>query len=120
MFRYYHLKNLPEFFANFYSSNSEVRQHYTRISMKLHKHYQRTNYLKYSLANTGVEIWDKLDQNLKNIASYFLLKKKLKKHLVYILKAPTYIGKNNVFPGHQLLCYLLNTILETVLFYPNL
>ena len=84
MFRYYHLKNLPEFFANFYTSNSEIHQHYTRNSMKLHEHYQRTNYLKYSLANTGVEIWNKLDQNLKNIASYFLFKKKFKKHLVYI------------------------------------
>ena len=37
--------------------------------MKLHKHYQRTNYLKYSLANTGAEICNKLNQNLKNIAS---------------------------------------------------
>jgi hypothetical protein len=39
MFRYHHLKNLPEFFANYYISNSEVHRHNTRNSMKLHKSY---------------------------------------------------------------------------------
>ena len=56
MFRYQHLKNLPEFFANYYASNSEVHRHNTRNSMKLHKSYQRTNYAKHSLSNKGVDV----------------------------------------------------------------
>ena len=57
MFRYHHLKNLPEFFsADYYTSNSQIHEHNTRNSMKLHKSYQRTNYVKHSLSNKGVDI----------------------------------------------------------------
>ena len=48
--------------------------------MKLHKPYQRTNYVKHSLSNKGVDIWNNLDPNFKNIASYYIFKKKSKKY----------------------------------------
>lgn len=45
----------------------------TRNSLKLHNYkslYQRTNYVKHTLSNKGVNIWNNLDIKLKNPVSY--------------------------------------------------
>jgi hypothetical protein len=36
MFQYHHLNNLPNFFTNFFITNSQIHQHNTRNSTKLY------------------------------------------------------------------------------------
>jgi hypothetical protein len=57
----------------------------TRNSTKLHVNFQRTNYRKYTVFNKGVYIWNCLNENIKNIKSYFSFKKKIKSY--YLLSA---------------------------------
>ena len=82
MFRYYYLENLPEVFSNYFTRNDEIRHYNTRTSSQFHKFYKRTNYAKQTLSDKGVNIWNKLDCNYKNIKSYTTFKKKIKKHLL--------------------------------------
>jgi hypothetical protein len=82
MFRYYYLENLPEVFSNYFTRNDEIRHYNTRTSSQFHKSYKRTNYAKQTLSDKGVNIWNKLDCNYKNIKSYTTFKKKIKKHLL--------------------------------------
>ena len=42
MFRHYYLKNLPEFFENYFIINNETHNHDTRNTSKLHKYYKIT------------------------------------------------------------------------------
>lgn len=65
MFQYYHLKNLPEVFTNYFVTNNQIHHHNTRNASKLHKSYIRTNYVKHSLSNKGLDIWNDLDTKLK-------------------------------------------------------
>jgi hypothetical protein len=69
MYRYHHLNNLPEFFKNYYITNNHVHQHNTRNSLKLHRSHQRTNYVKHSISNKGIDIWNNLDIKLKSAVS---------------------------------------------------
>ena len=66
MFRYHYLNNIPKYFTNYYVTNNKVYDHNTRNASKLHKSYSRTNYVKHSLCNNGVDIWNKLTPDLKN------------------------------------------------------
>jgi hypothetical protein len=68
MFRYDHLKNLPEYFTNYFVTNNQIHQHNTRNASKLFKCYKRTNYVKHILSNKGVDVWNKLETNLKDIS----------------------------------------------------
>ena len=81
MFRYFNLKNLPETFANYFATNNEVHHHNTRNTSQLHKTYNRTNYAKHSLSNNGIDIWNGLENQYKNIKSLYTFKRKLKKIL---------------------------------------
>jgi hypothetical protein len=54
MFRYFHLKNLPELFTNYFLTNKEIHNHNTRNSSLLHKKSNRTNYTKHTLSNKGI------------------------------------------------------------------
>ena len=63
MFRYHHLNNLPEVFTNCFATNNQVHGHNRRNSSKLHKSYKRTNYIKHTLSNKGVDIWNELISN---------------------------------------------------------
>ena len=65
MFRYHSLKNLPEEFDHFFVANNHIHQNNTRNSFKLHKRYKRTNYVKHTLANKGVDVWNLLESKLK-------------------------------------------------------
>ena len=76
MFRYHYIKNLPEVFINYFVSNN----HNTRNASKLHKSYKRTNYVKHTLSNKGIDIWNGLETKLKNIKSYTSYKRETKKY----------------------------------------
>jgi hypothetical protein len=82
MFRYFNLKNLPEAFTNYFTLNNDVHQHNTRKKSQFHKSYKRTNYVKHTLSNKGVDIWNGLEKKIKNIRSLQSFKKIIKKHLL--------------------------------------
>ena len=56
MFRCHNLNNLPEVFSNYFVTNSQIHQHHTRNSQKLHKCYNRTNYVKQTLSTKLKEL----------------------------------------------------------------
>ena len=72
MFRYHHLQNLPEIFENYFFTNDQIHQHNTRNKSKLHKYFKRTNYLKYTLPNKGVNLWNELEPRFKGIKKHFM------------------------------------------------
>ena len=76
MFRYHYLDNLPKYFTNYYVTNNKIYEHNARNASKLHKSYSRTNFVKHSLHNKGVNIWNELNTDLKNLKSYCTFKKK--------------------------------------------
>jgi hypothetical protein len=78
MFQFYNMNNMPEIFNNFFKTNNEIHHHNTRSSKKLHKTYTRTNYMKHTLSNKGVEIWNNLNEDLKSIKFYQSFKKQAK------------------------------------------
>ena len=82
MFRYHSLKNLPEEFDHFFVANNHIHQHNTRNSFKLHKRYKRTNYVKHTLSNKGVDVWNLLESKLKNLNSCNSFKKQIKKYFL--------------------------------------
>ena len=84
MFRYHYIKNLPEVFINYFVSNDQIHKHNTRNASKLHKSYKRTNYVKHTLSNKGIDIWNGLETKLKNIKSFNSYKKETKNF--YLLK----------------------------------
>ena len=84
MFRFHYLNNLPKYFTDYYVTNNKVHDHNTRNASKLHKSYSRTNYVKHSLCNNGVDIWNKLTPDLKNTKSYDIFKKKSKNYFLQL------------------------------------
>ena len=78
MYRFKHLQNLPEFFNGYFIQNNEVHHYNTRNSNKLHVNYSRTNYVKHTIVNKGVKIWNSLDKETSNTMFYSTFKKKLK------------------------------------------
>ena len=83
MFRYHHLNNLPDFFKNYFLINNQIHEHNTRNAPKLHKCYKRTNYVKHTLSNKGVDVWNSLETKLNQINSYNTFKKKLNNIFCY-------------------------------------
>ena len=81
MFRYHHLKNLPEIFDNFFIANHEIHDYNTRNASQLHKISKRTDYAKHTLMHKGIDVWNSLDNKYKNINSYNSFKKYIKNHL---------------------------------------
>jgi hypothetical protein len=84
MFRYNHMKNLPKAFTNYFVNNSQIHQYNTRNNTQLHKSYKRTNYVNHTLSYKGVDIWNELDSNLKNITSYIIFKNAIKEHFLEV------------------------------------
>ena len=76
MFRYHHLKNLPEVFENYFLTNNQIHQYNTRNASKLYKCYKRTNYVKHSLSNKGIDIWNSLEPKFKGTNSYNMSSRK--------------------------------------------
>ena len=85
MIRYSHLQNLPETFSNYFLSNKEIHNYNTRNSSSLHKRCNRTNYTKYSLVNKGIEVWNNLPTQYKNIQTYGTFKKATKKYFLCLI-----------------------------------
>ena len=78
MFRYmHHLNNLPDFFKNYFVTNNQIHEHNTRNASKLHKCYKRTNYVKHTLSNKGVDVWNSLETKLNEVNSLTTSKSKL-------------------------------------------
>jgi hypothetical protein len=71
MFRYFHLKNLPELFTNYFLTNKEIHNHNIRNSSWLHKKSNRTNYTKHTLSNKGIEVWNNLPTQYKEPAKSY-------------------------------------------------
>jgi hypothetical protein len=81
MYRFfYYQNNFPDFYCDYFKQNSELHNYNTRNSTKLHVNFQRTNHRKYTVFNKGVSIWNGLNENIKNIKSYFSFKKKIKSY----------------------------------------
>ena len=78
MFQFYYMNNMPQIFINVFKTNNEIHHHNTRSSKKLHKTYTRTNYMKHTLSNKAVEIWNNFNEDLKSIKFYQSFKKQAK------------------------------------------
>ena len=50
------------------------QQHNARNKSKLHKYFKRTNYLKYTLRNKGINLWNELAPKFKGIKITMALK----------------------------------------------
>ena len=73
-------KALSITFKDFFKSNNYFHNHKTRSSFKIHKEQARTNYKKYSIRFKGCEIWNKLPIFIKNLESFNIFKKRIKKY----------------------------------------
>ena len=92
MFRYHHLQNLPEIFENYVFTNDQIHQHNTRNKSKLHKYFKRTNYLKYTLPNKGINLWNELEPKfyltiVTSLRDYMRLRQSLQKGFSQITEA---------------------------------
>jgi hypothetical protein len=59
--------------------------HNTRNASKLHECYKRTNYINYvkhTLSNKGVDVWNSLETKFNEINSYNIFKKQIKQHFL--------------------------------------
>ena len=83
MFQYFHLQNLPEIFNNYFSTNKKIHNHKTRSCSLLHKKFSRTNYVKHTLANKGIEVWNNLSDQYKKSRSYNTFKKIIKNYFLH-------------------------------------
>ena len=74
MFRYHHLQNLPVVFV----TNNQIHKHNTRNASKLLKSFKRTNYVKHTLCNKGIDVWNELEPEFKSIKNYHSFKIQIK------------------------------------------
>ena len=75
MFRFFN-NMLPDSFTDYFMLNRELHHYNTRLSACVHKNYARTNYSKHLLNYRGIDTWNNLPESLKEIKSYYFLKKK--------------------------------------------
>ena len=84
MFRYHDQNNLPDNLVNCFATSNQIHQHSTRNSSKRHKFYMRTNYVKHTLLNKGIDIWNELEPKFKNIVSYYSFKRQIKEYFLLV------------------------------------
>ncbi len=84
MFRYHYLDNLPKYFTNYYVTNNKIHARNTRNASKFQKPYSRTNFVKHSLHNKGVNIWNGLNTDLKNLKYNCTFKKNSKNYFLLL------------------------------------
>ena len=70
--------NLPAVFCNYFSLNSIVHDHNTRISSNIHLVQSRVNARHFSIKIHGARIWNSLPAETKNSLSEQIFKRKLK------------------------------------------
>ena len=78
MYRINNSPILPEFYNSYFKLNNEIHNYNTRNSTKFHVNYKRTNHRKFTVFDKGITLWNKIDENMKKINSYFIFKKKAK------------------------------------------
>ena len=83
MFRYFHLQNLPEFFTDYFMSNKDFHNYNTRNASLLHKKFNRTNYKNRTFSNKGINLWNNLPLQYKQIRSFPVFKKAIKLYLLH-------------------------------------
>ena len=74
MFRFFN-NMLPDSFNDYFMLNRELHHYNTRLSACVHKNYARTNYSKHLVNYRGIDTWNNLPKSLKEIKSYYSLKK---------------------------------------------
>ncbi len=74
--------NLPEIFTNYFVTNKDIHNYNTRNASSLHKKYNRTNYNKHTLANKGIDVWNNLPLQYKEIRSFPIFKTAMKKYFL--------------------------------------
>ena len=82
MFKYHRLKILPEEFSNYFVTVDQIHKHNTRNSSKLYKRYKRTNYVKQTLSQKGIDLWNSLQSDIKDINSCTAFKNQFKQYLL--------------------------------------
>ena len=82
MFRYFHIRNLPEIFTEYFVTNKDIHNYNTRNASLLHKKCSRTNYIKRTLANKGIDVWNNIPSQYKEISSLLTFKTTMKKYFL--------------------------------------
>jgi len=77
----HHILLLPTAFANYFTINSAIHLHNTRVRENLHLDYVSTNYGKMTVRYKASKIWNKLPSSLKNFFSVKHFSSKLKEFL---------------------------------------
>ena len=70
---------LPTVFQNLFTLNSNVHDHKTRQSSKLHVLSHRTHSRAYSIQIYGVSLWNMLSKDITDVPSLSIFKSKCKK-----------------------------------------
>ena len=84
--KFYHHKDLlPTIYKDYFTSNSSVHTHNTRLKEGLHVERYRTNYGQKTIKYRGPKLWNSLPQSLKEPCSTKLFKINYKK---FILNCP--------------------------------
>ena len=85
MFRYFHLNNRPDIFTDYFMTNHDIHNYNTRNASLLHKKWSRTNYNKHALANKGIDVWNNLPLQYKEIRSFSIFRTKIKSTLFILI-----------------------------------
>jgi hypothetical protein len=64
------------------TQNINIHEHNTRSSKDYHVKYCRTSFLKKSLINRGIELFNKLPNNIKNMENLPIFRKELRSFLL--------------------------------------
>jgi hypothetical protein len=62
--------------------NADIHNHNTRLNKDYHVNYCRTSLLKRSVINSGIELYSKVPNKIKDMESFISFKKELKLFLV--------------------------------------
>ena len=72
MFRYFHLQNLPEIFNKYFLTNKEIHNYNTRNASLLYTKVVPEQIIKkHTLANNGIDVWNNLPTQYKQIRYLF-------------------------------------------------
>ena len=78
---------LPLSFQSFFVLNNAIHNYSTRYSNNVHINSCATQVRTYSIRNYGSKIWNEIPSKIRESASFYVFKKKVKLHLLN-----TYIG----------------------------
>ena len=66
-------------------TNKDIHNYNTRNASLLHKKCNRTNYIKHTLANKRIDVWNNIPLQYKEIRSFSIFKTTTKKYFFLIL-----------------------------------